>query len=184
MEDLKLGTGKLLFFFLIFAILCPMASLAAGTTSDWIGRRYTLLFSLVAFFFGSLFTNLAPNAAVFFSSWVLVTIAVGCARTVIPVYITELSPESTQGFLTCFVNVFENTGSFTRESFGLRLVTTHCSATELETRFNRNDPFVSFGSGCSFLLARVTELARVSWKTQWRGTSSCSNIEERRLSYD
>ncbi|GMN29599.1 hypothetical protein TIFTF001_002500 [Ficus carica] len=57
--------GKLLVHFLITIIICPIASLAAGRTSSWIGRRYTLLFYLVVFFFGSLTTTLARNYAVF-----------------------------------------------------------------------------------------------------------------------
>ncbi|XWS42037.1 hypothetical protein CRYUN_Cryun17cG0134300 [Craigia yunnanensis] len=82
-------------------------SLGAGTLSDLIGRKYSLILSPVFFFFDSLVTgSLAVNYVVLVMGSLLVGIgkSYGVAET--PVYITELSSDSTRGFLTTFPKSF------------------------------------------------------------------------------
>lgn len=167
MEDLKLSKTESVFYSLIPTFLSPIASLAAGTTSDCIGRRHALLLSLLSFFFGSLLTSLAPNTVVFFSGCVLLSAAVGYAHTVTPVYTTELSLGSTRGFLTSFVDAFENVGGATRERDSLRQLRT-LSASELASPvWNRSRPF--FFVACSGWVdpSRVSELGRFSFSLAW-----------------
>ncbi|XP_022775300.1 probable polyol transporter 6 [Durio zibethinus] len=98
-----------LFYFLI--IFHSIASLTAGTLSDLIGRKYSLILSMIFFFLGSLVTScLALNYVVFVTGCLLFAIGISFVQAVTPVYITELSPDSTRGFLTTFPEVFWSIG--------------------------------------------------------------------------
>ncbi|CAI9766602.1 unnamed protein product [Fraxinus pennsylvanica] len=83
-----------------------IGSLAAGKTSDLIGRRYTIILAAATFFIGALLMGLAPSFPFLMAGRVVAGIGVGYALMVAPVYTAELSPAMTRGFLTSFPEVF------------------------------------------------------------------------------
>ncbi|XP_078181571.1 polyol transporter 5-like [Carex rostrata] len=87
-----------------------IGSLAAGRTSDWIGRRYTMVLAAAIFFAGALIMGLAPNYAILMLGRFVTGIGVGYALMIAPVFTTELSPASVRGCLTSFPEVFINFG--------------------------------------------------------------------------
>ncbi|KAL0334758.1 UNVERIFIED_CONTAM: Polyol transporter 5 [Sesamum radiatum] len=80
-----------------------LGSAAAGRTSDWIGRRYTIIFAGGIFFAGALLMGFATSYAF---------LMVGRFVASIRAYDrpAEVAPASTRGFLTSFPEVFINFG--------------------------------------------------------------------------
>uniref|UniRef100_A0A803LDU5 Major facilitator superfamily (MFS) profile domain-containing protein n=2 Tax=Chenopodium quinoa TaxID=63459 RepID=A0A803LDU5_CHEQI len=91
-------------------IYCLFGSFAAGRTSDYIGRRYTIVFAGVIFFAGALLMGFATNYAFLMVGRFVAGIGVGYALMIAPVYTAEVSPASCRGFLTSFPEVFINGG--------------------------------------------------------------------------
>ncbi|CAN6555097.1 unnamed protein product [Malus baccata var. baccata] len=87
-----------------------IGSALAGKTSDWIGRRYTIVLAGTIFFIGALVMGFAPNYAFLMFGRFIVGVGVGYALMIAPVYTAEISPASFRGFLTSFPEVFVNVG--------------------------------------------------------------------------
>ncbi|XP_076897527.1 polyol transporter 5-like [Bidens hawaiensis] len=87
-----------------------VGSAAAGRTSDWIGRRYTIVFAGAIFFTGAILMGFATNYAFLMIGRFVAGIGVGYALMIAPVYTAEVSPASARGFLTSFPEVFINAG--------------------------------------------------------------------------
>ncbi|KAK4401564.1 Polyol transporter 5 [Sesamum angolense] len=87
-----------------------LGSAAAGRTSDWIGRRYTIIFAGGIFFAGALLMGFATSYAFLMVGRFVAGIGVGYALMIAPVYTAEVAPASTRGFLTSFPEVFINFG--------------------------------------------------------------------------
>lgn len=83
-----------------------VGSLASGKTSDYIGRRYTIVLAAATFLMGALLMGLAPSFPVLMVGRVIAGIGVGFALMIAPVYVAELSPSMTRGFLTSLPEVF------------------------------------------------------------------------------
>ncbi|XP_062102373.1 putative polyol transporter 1 [Humulus lupulus] len=84
--------------------------LVAGRISGWVGSRRSLLLSVVLYFLGSLITCLAQNYVVFLVGSCFVSSGIVFTKTVAPVYVIELSPDSTRGLLASFVEIFATVG--------------------------------------------------------------------------
>ncbi|GER50384.1 sugar transporter [Striga asiatica] len=82
-----------------------IGSAAAGRTSDWIGRRYTIIFAGAIFFAGALLMGFATNYAFLMVGRFVAGIGVGYALMIAPVYTAEVAPASSRGFLTSFPEV-------------------------------------------------------------------------------
>ncbi|TYK14128.1 polyol transporter 5 [Cucumis melo var. makuwa] len=78
---------------------------AAGRTSDWIGRRYTMVLAGVIFFLGAVLMGFATNYGFLMFGRFVAGIGVGYALMISPVYTAEVSPASSRGFLTSFPEV-------------------------------------------------------------------------------
>ncbi|CAN1229127.1 Putative polyol transporter 1 [Linum grandiflorum] len=87
-----------------------VGSAVAGRTSDWIGRRYTIVIAAANFFTGALLMGFATNYAFLMAGRFVAGIGVGYACMIAPVYTTELSPTHFRGFLASFPEVFVNIG--------------------------------------------------------------------------
>ncbi|XP_058093936.1 polyol transporter 5-like [Magnolia sinica] len=109
-DDLKLSDTKIEILMGILNFYSVVGSTLAGRTSDWIGRRYTLIFAAVIFFVGALVMGLAPNYAVLMFGRFVAGVGVGYALMIAPVYTAEVAPASCRGFLTSFPEVFINVG--------------------------------------------------------------------------
>lgn len=78
---------------------------AAGRTSDWIGRRYTMVLAGVIFFVGAILMGFATNYGFLMFGRFVAGVGVGYALMISPVYTAEVSPASSRGFLTSFPEV-------------------------------------------------------------------------------
>ncbi|KAE9600306.1 hypothetical protein Lal_00046189 [Lupinus albus] len=87
-----------------------IGSLASGKTSDMIGRRYTIILAAATFLIGAILMGLAPSFPFLISGRVVAGIGVGYSLTIAPVYVAELSPTHTRGFLTSLPELFINVG--------------------------------------------------------------------------
>ncbi|KAI3448053.1 hypothetical protein Pfo_004718 [Paulownia fortunei] len=94
----------------ILNVYSLLGSAAAGRTSDWIGRRYTIVFAGAIFFVGALLMGFATNYAFLMVGRFVAGIGVGYALMIAPVYTAEVAPASSRGFLTSFPEVFINFG--------------------------------------------------------------------------
>ncbi|CAF2154094.1 polyol transporter 5 [Brassica rapa] len=94
----------------ILNIFSLIGSCAAGKTSDWIGRRNTIVFAGAIFFAGAILMGLAPNYAFLMFGRFVAGVGVGYALMIAPVYTAEVAPASSRGFLTSFPEVFINAG--------------------------------------------------------------------------
>ncbi|PIN00454.1 putative transporter (major facilitator superfamily) [Handroanthus impetiginosus] len=94
----------------ILNVYSLLGSAVAGHTSDWIGRRYTIVFAGAIFFAGALLMGFATNYAFLMVGRFVAGIGVGYALLIAPVYTAEVSPASSRGFLASFPEVFINFG--------------------------------------------------------------------------
>jgi MFS family permease len=104
-KDLKISDVQVEILAGILNVFCLIGSCAAGRTSDWIGRRYTIVVSQVIFFAGAILMGFATNYSFLMVGRFVTGIGVGYALMVAPVYTAEVSPASTRGFLTSFPEV-------------------------------------------------------------------------------
>ncbi|XP_072992510.1 polyol transporter 5-like [Typha latifolia] len=109
-DDLKINDTQIEILAGIINLYSLIGSIAAGRTSDWIGRRYTIVLAAAIFFVGALLMGLATNYAFLMVGRFVAGIGVGYALMIAPVYTAEIAPASSRGFLTSFPEVFINAG--------------------------------------------------------------------------
>ncbi|KAJ7978385.1 Polyol transporter like [Quillaja saponaria] len=109
-RDLQISDVELEVLTGIINIHALIGSCLAGRTSDWIGRRYTIVLAGTIFFVGALLMGFAPNYAFLMFGRFVAGVGVGYALMIAPVYTAEVSPASSRGFLTSFPEVFINMG--------------------------------------------------------------------------
>ncbi|KAL6542262.1 Dolichyl-phosphate-mannose--protein mannosyltransferase 6 [Orobanche minor] len=81
--------------------MCALiGSLCAGRTSDYIGRRYTIMLASIIFMLGSILMGYAPTYTVLLIGRCTAGVGVGFALMVAPVYAAEISSAHTRGFLS------------------------------------------------------------------------------------
>ncbi|XP_038708101.1 probable polyol transporter 6 [Tripterygium wilfordii] len=99
-EDLKINDTQVQILAGILNICALVGSLLAGRTSDYIGRRYTIVLASTIFLIGSVLMGYGPNYGILFTGRCIAGIGVGFALMVAPVYSAEISSPSSRGFLT------------------------------------------------------------------------------------
>ncbi|CAO2148754.1 unnamed protein product [Urochloa humidicola] len=109
-KDLNLTDVQLEVLIGIMNLYSLIGSLAAGRTSDWIGRRRTVLLVAAVFVSGSLLMGLAAGYAMLMAGRFVAGVGVGYAIVVAPVYTTEIAPASARGLLTSLPDAFINFG--------------------------------------------------------------------------
>lgn len=109
-DDLKISDVQLEIVMGILNVYSLLGSAAAGRTSDWIGRRYTIVLAAIFFFIGAILMGVAPNYGLLMGGRFVAGIGVGYALMIAPVYTAEVSPAASRGFLTSFPEVFINIG--------------------------------------------------------------------------
>ncbi|XP_043711475.1 polyol transporter 5-like [Telopea speciosissima] len=109
-DDLHITDTQVEFLVGTLSFYSLIGSAAAGRTSDWIGRRYTIVFAAVIFFIGALMMSLAINYAFLMAGRFVAGIGVGYALMIAPVYTAEVSSASCRGLLTSLPEVFINFG--------------------------------------------------------------------------
>ncbi|KAG7035098.1 Polyol transporter 5 [Cucurbita argyrosperma subsp. argyrosperma] len=109
-DDFQLSDIKIEILVGILNLYSLIGSAAAGRTSDWLGRRYTMVVAAVIFFAGALLMGFATNYSFLMFGRFVAGVGVGYALMIAPVYTAEVSPASSRGFLTSFPEVFINAG--------------------------------------------------------------------------
>ncbi|RDX75571.1 Polyol transporter 5, partial [Mucuna pruriens] len=109
-RDLKVSDVQIEILVGILNLYSLIGSCLAGRTSDWIGRRYTIVMAGAIFFVGAILMGLSPNYAFLMFGRFVAGIGMGYALMISPVYTDEVSPASSRGFLTSFTDVFINIG--------------------------------------------------------------------------
>lgn len=99
-EDLMISDTQVEILAGILNLCALVGTLAAGRTSDSIGRRYTIVLASVIFMVGSVLMGWAPNYGILLAGRCIAGIAVGFALMIAPVYISELAAPSARGMLT------------------------------------------------------------------------------------
>ncbi|KAH0971265.1 hypothetical protein GBA52_023421 [Prunus armeniaca] len=99
-EDLKINDVEVEVLAGILNICALVGSLAAGRTSDYIGRRYTIVVASIIFLIGSILMGYGPNYPVLMTGRCIAGIGVGFALMIAPVYSAEISSPGTRGRLT------------------------------------------------------------------------------------
>ncbi|XP_038723887.1 polyol transporter 5-like [Tripterygium wilfordii] len=109
-DDLKINDTQIEVITGIISVYSLLGSALAGRTSDWIGRRYTIVLAGAIFFAGAILMGFATNYAFLMVGRFVAGVGVGYALMIAPVYTAELAPASIRGFLTSFPEVFINSG--------------------------------------------------------------------------
>ena len=109
-KDLKITDVQLEILMGILNFYSLVGSFAAGRTSDWIGRRFTVVVAAAFFFSGALLMGLAGEYAPLMFGRFVAGVGVGYGLMIAPVNTAEVSPASARGFLTSFSEVFINIG--------------------------------------------------------------------------
>ncbi|PNX98824.1 putative polyol transporter 6-like protein [Trifolium pratense] len=93
--------------------LCALVgSLTAGRTSDYIGRRYTILLASILFIIGAVLMGYGPNYTILMVGRCVCGVGVGFALMIGPVYSAEISSASSRGFLSSLPEVCIGIGIF------------------------------------------------------------------------
>ncbi|VAH28526.1 putative polyol transporter 2 [Triticum dicoccoides] len=109
-KDLEITDVQVEILMGILSIYSIIGTLAAGRTSDWIGRRFTAIFAAFFFFAGALLMGFASGYTMLMLGRFVAGIGVGYAIVIAPVYTAEIAPASARGFLVSFTEVFINIG--------------------------------------------------------------------------
>ncbi|KAL5206000.1 hypothetical protein ABZP36_034209 [Zizania latifolia] len=92
------------------SIYSLVGSLAAGWACDRAGRRRTIALAAAMFFAGSAATAAANGYAALMAGQLVAGVACGFGLVVAPVYIAEISPPSSRGFLSSIPEIAGNSG--------------------------------------------------------------------------
>ncbi|WVZ15317.1 hypothetical protein V8G54_012883 [Vigna mungo] len=109
-QDLKITSVQVEILVGCLNVCSLIGSLASGKTSDWIGRRYTIMIAAATFLIGAILMGLAPSFLFLMAGRVVAGIGVGYSLMISPVYVAELSPALTRGLLTSLPEVFISVG--------------------------------------------------------------------------
>ena len=109
-KDLKITDVQLEILMGILNFYSLVGSFAAGRTSDWIGRRFTVVVAAAFFFSGALLMGLAGDYATLMLGRFVAGVGVGYGLMIAPVYTAEISPAASRGLLMSFPDFFINLG--------------------------------------------------------------------------
>ncbi|KAL9362491.1 hypothetical protein Peur_045276 [Populus x canadensis] len=105
-ENLEISSTQVEIMVGVLNVSSLIGSLASGKTSDYIGRRYTIVLAATTFLIGALLMGLAPSFPFLMAGRVIAGIGVGYSLMIAPVYSAEISPAMARGFLTSLPEVF------------------------------------------------------------------------------
>ncbi|OMJ20786.1 putative metabolite transport protein [Smittium culicis] len=124
--DLSTGLPQCLpmtdnYFALITSVLAIgglIGSLLSSHFADTYGRRYTIIFNSCVFFIGSILEAFALTPFMLLFGRFVSGIAAGIGLVVIPMYLTEIAPADSRGFLNLFNQLGLVLGVFVAQSIG------------------------------------------------------------------
>ncbi|CAN0901584.1 Polyol transporter 5 [Linum grandiflorum] len=109
-ENLNITSTQVEILVGVLNIASLFGSLASGKTSDYMGRRKTIVLAALTFLIGAILMGFAPSYPFLLAGRIVAGIGVGYSLMIAPVYTAELSPTMNRGFLTSLPEVFIVTG--------------------------------------------------------------------------
>ncbi|XP_062202881.1 putative polyol transporter 1 [Phragmites australis] len=109
-DDLGVSDRQLEVLIGATSVYSLVGSLAAGWACDRAGRRRTVALSAVMFLVGSALTAAANGYAALMAGQLVAGVACGFGLVVAPVYISEIAPASSRGFLSSIPEIAGNSG--------------------------------------------------------------------------
>ncbi|CAL0311505.1 unnamed protein product [Lupinus luteus] len=109
-EDLGINDLQVELLIGILNAFALIGTMAAGRTSDYLGRRYTIIIASIIFLLGSILMGYGPSYPILMIGRCTTGIGAGFALIVAPIYSAEISPPSYRGFLTALPDVSINLG--------------------------------------------------------------------------
>jgi sugar porter (SP) family MFS transporter len=76
-----------------------VGALAGGRLGDLFGRRTLLIVTAIIFALGALLCAFTPSVGILIAGRVIVGLAIGLSSSAVPVYISEVSPPATRGWM-------------------------------------------------------------------------------------
>ncbi|KAM0854026.1 hypothetical protein ACQ4PT_050695 [Festuca glaucescens] len=104
-DDLSISDAQIEVLIGATSIYSLVGSLAAGWACDRAGRRRTMALSAAMFFAGSAITGAASGYAALMAGQLVAGVACGFGLVVAPVYIAEMAPAASRGFLSSIPEV-------------------------------------------------------------------------------
>jgi sugar porter (SP) family MFS transporter len=98
-ESFGLDTGQVELVVSVAVVGAVFGSIASGPLTDRFGRRPILLAAAATFIVGALISTLAANLAELVTGRLLVGVAIGVTSYTVPLYISELAPPQSRGWL-------------------------------------------------------------------------------------
>lgn len=109
-EDLKITEVQEEVLVGCLSIVSLVGSLVGGRLSDAIGRKWTMAIGAIIFQIGGLIMTIARSFQILMVGRLLSGIGIGVGVTIMGVYIAEISPATSRGFLTSFPEALINLG--------------------------------------------------------------------------
>ncbi|XP_061342312.1 probable polyol transporter 6 [Gastrolobium bilobum] len=109
-EDLGISDVQVQLLAGILNVFALPGCMAAGRTSDYLGRRYTIILASIIFLLGSILMGYGPSFQILMIGRCTAGFGVGFALITAPVYSAEISSPSYRGFLTSLPDVSLNLG--------------------------------------------------------------------------
>lgn len=109
-DDLGISDAQIEVLIGATSIYSLVGSLAAGWACDRAGRRRTMALSAAMFFAGSAITGAASGYAALMAGQLVAGVACGFGLVVAPVYIAEMAPAASRGFLSSIPEIAGNSG--------------------------------------------------------------------------
>ncbi|XP_059277210.1 probable polyol transporter 6 [Lycium ferocissimum] len=109
-KEFKINDAKTEVLAGILNLCALVGSLCAGRTSDYIGRRYTIVVASLIFLCGSVIMGYGPSYPILLLGRCVAGVGVGFALMIAPVYSAEVSSPSSRGFLTSLPEIGISTG--------------------------------------------------------------------------
>lgn len=110
LEDLKITEVQEEVLVGCLSIVSLVGSLTGGRASDAIGRKWALGIGAIIFQLGGITMTIAPSYQILMVGRLLSGIGIGFGAPVIGVYIAEISPATSRGFLISFPEILINFG--------------------------------------------------------------------------
>ncbi|TKW00218.1 hypothetical protein SEVIR_8G094100v4 [Setaria viridis] len=105
-KDLKITDVQLEVLMGVLSLYSVIGSFAAGRTSDWIGRRRTVILTAGIFLAAALLMAFSVNYAMLMAGQFVAGVGAGYAIMIPPVYAAEISPPSSRGLMSSLPEVF------------------------------------------------------------------------------
>lgn len=95
------GVGEIGTMVAILEVGAFIASLCVGRIGDVIGRRRTILYGSIIFFFGGALQSFANGMPMMMIGRIIAGLGVGSLSTIVPVFQSEISPPHNRGLMGC-----------------------------------------------------------------------------------